>query len=45
MAEHSVTVESTLDALLTEKKYSTIRDILITMNPADIASVFDSMEE
>ena len=45
MAEHSGTVESTLDALLTEKKYSTIRDILITMNPADIASVFDSMEE
>ena len=45
MAEHSVSVESTLDALLTEKKYSTIRDILITMNPADIASVFDSMEE
>ena len=45
MAEHSVTVESTLDALLTEKKYSTIRDILITMNPADIASVVDSMEE
>ena len=45
MAEHSVTVDSTLDALLTEKKYSTIRDILITMNPADIASVFDSMEE
>lgn len=30
---------------LAEKKYPTIRDILITMNPADIASVFDSMEE
>ena len=45
MAEHNVTVESTLDALLAEKKYPTIRDILITMNPADIASVFDSMEE
>ena len=45
MAEHNVTVESTLDALLAEKKYPTIRDILITINPADIASVFDSMEE
>ena len=45
MAEHNVTVESTLDALLAEKKYPTIRDILVTMNPADIASVFDSMEE
>ena len=45
MAEHNVTVESTLDALLSEKKYATIRDILSTMNPADIASVFDEMEE
>ncbi len=45
MAEHNVTVESTLERLLTEKKYSTIRDILITMNPADISSVFDDMEE
>ncbi len=45
MAEHNVTVESTLSALLGEKKYATIRDILSTMNPADIASVFDEMEE
>ena len=45
MAEHNVTVESTLDALLSEKKYATIRDILSTMNPADIASVFEEMEE
>ena len=45
MAEHNVTVESTLTALLSEKKYATIRDILSTMNPADIASVFDEMEE
>ena len=45
MAEHSVTVESTLQALLADKKYATIRDILITMNPSDIASVFDELEE
>ena len=45
MADHTVTVESTLEALLEEKKYSTIRDILSTMNPADIASVFDGLEE
>jgi len=44
MAEHSVTVESTLQRLLDEKKYPTIRDILITMNPSDIASVFDELE-
>ena len=45
MAEHSVTVENTLQTLLTEKKYSTIRDILITMNPADIAAVFSGVEK
>ena len=44
MAEHSVTVEGTLERLLAEKKYTTIRDILITMNPSDIASVFDELE-
>lgn len=45
MAEHHITVESTLMTLLSEKKYSTIRDILITMNPVDIAAVFDETEE
>ena len=45
MAEHNVTVESTLTALLADKKYATIRDILITMNPSDIASIFDELEE
>ena len=45
MAERSATLESTLQALLAEKKYPTIRDILITMNPSDIASVFEDLEE
>ena len=45
MAERSATLESTLQALLAEKKYPTIRDILITMNPSDIASVFQELEE
>ena len=44
MAEHSVTVENTLQALLSEKKYTTIRDILITMNPADVAAGFSGCE-
>ena len=44
MADHSVTVENTLQALLNDKKYSTIRDILVTMNPADIAAVFAGVE-
>ena len=43
MAEHNVTVENTLQRLLAEKKYTTIRDILITMNPADIAAVFNGL--
>ncbi len=45
MAEHTVTVERTLAALLEDKKYATLRDILTTMNPADIAAVFDELEE
>ena len=45
MAEHSVTMERTLRKLLEEKKYSTLRDILITMNPSDIAAIFDELEE
>ncbi|MBO7662078.1 MAG: magnesium transporter [Clostridia bacterium] len=44
MPEHNVTVENTLQTLLTEKKYSTIRDILVTMNPADIAAVFSGVD-
>ena len=44
MAEHNVTVENTLQALLSEKKYTTIRDILVTMNPADIAAVFTGLQ-
>ncbi len=44
MAEHNVTVETTLQALLGEKKYTTIRDILVTMNPPDVAAVFSGVE-
>ena len=45
MAEHSVTVEATLMLLLEEKKYSAVRDIMATMNPADIAAVFSELEQ
>lgn len=44
MAVHNVTVEQTLAALLEGKRYSTIKDILVTMNPSDIAAVFDGLE-
>ena len=45
MAEHNISVANTLVVLLTEKKYATVRDILITMNPADIAWIFDEVEQ
>ena len=45
MAQHSVTMEDTILKLLSEKKYATLRDILITMNPSDIAAVFDELTE
>ena len=45
MAEHTVIMENTLRKLLAEKKYATLREILITMNPADIAAIFNGLEE
>ena len=43
MAELSF--ERTFEALLEDKKYSTIKDVLITMNPADIAAIFEDVDE
>ena len=43
MAELSF--ERTFEALLEEKKYSTIKDVLVTMNPADIAAIFEDVDE
>ena len=45
MAEHNVTVEKTLKKLLDEKKYQTLKDVLITLNAADIAAVFEELDE
>ena len=45
MADHTVMMEATLGVLLKEKKYKTLKDILVTMNPSDIAAVLDAMEE
>ena len=45
MAEHTILMEETLLALLNGKKYFSLRDILTTMNPADIAAIFDNLEE
>ena len=46
MNEHSTfALETTLTALLESKKYASLRDVLSTMNPSDIAAVFDKMEQ
>ena len=44
MAERFEIVEKALLAMLEDKKYSTLRDILATMNPSDIAAVFTGLE-
>ncbi len=45
MAERTATLETTIEALTQQKKYPALRDILVTMNPADIAYMFDDLEE
>lgn len=45
MTERFEIVEKALLAMLEEKKYATLRDILVTMNPADIAALFLSIDD
>lgn len=45
MAERFEIMEKTLLRMLEEKKYSTLRDILVTMNPIDVAGLFTVLEE
>ena len=45
MTEHKVTMESTLKVLLEQKKYSTLKDILVTMNPSDVAELFGEIAD
>ena len=45
MTERFEIVEKALVKMLEDKKYATLRDILVTMNPADIAELFSSIEE
>lgn len=45
MAERSITLEETIAVLAAQKKYPALRDILVTMNPADIAAMFNELEE
>ena len=45
MAVQTMTFEKTIRTLLDEKKYQTIKDVLVTMEPADIAAVFEDFGE
>ena len=40
MAEKFEILEKALIRMLEDKKYTTLRDILVTMNPSDIAELF-----
>ena len=43
MAELTTTVTQTLETLLNSKKYGTLKDILVTLNGADIAALFSEL--
>ena len=45
MAERFDIVEKALIKMLEDKKYATLRDILTTMNPSDIAGIFEGLED
>ena len=45
MVKVNVTLTQTIKKLLEEKKFATLRDILITMMPYDIAAVFEELQD
>ena len=44
MTEITQTFEQTIEALIDAKKYATIRDVLTTLRPADIAIILESVD-
>ena len=45
MAEQFEIIEKALLRMLEEKKYAALRDILLVMNPSDVAALFNDIEE
>ena len=45
MAERYEIVEKALRRMLEEKKYQALKDLLVVMNPADVAALFQTLEE
>ena len=44
MAEMTATITSTLETLLSQKKLNTVKTIMSTMNPSDIAAMLEDFE-
>ena len=44
MAEVTMTLQKTVEKLFAEQKYATVRDILTTMNAADVAALFQLLD-
>ena len=44
MSEKTYSLEMTIRTLLGNKRYSSIKDILVTLNAADIAAIFAELE-
>ena len=45
MNERFELLEKAILTMVEDKKYSTLRDILVTMNPADVAGIFNSLDD
>jgi magnesium transporter len=45
MDNNTITLQETIETLLKNKKYATLRDILTTMNPVDIAVIFEDLQD
>lgn len=45
MEQVNVTLTETIKVLLDDKKFSTLRDILVTMKPYDIATIFENLQD
>ena len=45
MAERFEIVEKAIIKMLEDKKYATLKDILVTMNPSDVAGLFIGLED
>lgn len=45
MEQTNAIITETIRALLEEKKFSTLKDILVTMKPFDIATIFEELQE